>query len=154
MDNFTARRKLLKGTLSAPVVLTVASPAALAQTTFTSCLVNGAPPPSEYIASTASAEDTYYRVAKNVFTLSGRQPFGNELAYEFLDNYYKASDGVLLGAKSTNGVSIKPNTTVSRQFIAYVDNTGALKGWGYPSTSGGGTLAMKSCYNSLLIQPR
>lgn len=40
MDRFTARRRLLRGSLSAPLVLTVASPAALAQanTSFAACL--------------------------------------------------------------------------------------------------------------------
>lgn len=42
MDRFTGRRKLLRGSLSAPVVLTVASPGALAQTSFTACIARGA----------------------------------------------------------------------------------------------------------------
>jgi hypothetical protein len=38
MDRFTGRRKLIRGSLSAPLVLTVASPAALARQSFEACL--------------------------------------------------------------------------------------------------------------------
>ena len=65
MDRFTARRKLLRGSLSAPLVLTVASPSALARTTFEACIaraVGQAGPP--YLVN---ADDGFFRKAVPVY---------------------------------------------------------------------------------------
>ena len=150
MDRFTARRKLLRGSLAAPLVLTVASPSVLAQTTFTSCLANGGDPLTPADRIVLSDADDFYRVQKDVFPIVGGTSNGRHV-YQWDGAYYFADNGNAVGTLP-EGVTIGEAGT-SRWFVAYVDQTGTVKGWGWDNTAGGGTVAMKSCYHSLLIQP-
>ncbi len=168
MDKLTARRKVLRGSLSAPLVLTVASPAALAQTTYTSCLVNGAPAPSSIFLT---GTDNYYRVSVSLYNVQFKTgnmvgpyyvypasppfpslPASPSPAYYWVGNATdpNGNNGTLV---SDPGIK-KVNAAGSQNAVAYVGSDGTLKGYGFPATSGGGSIAYQSCYDSLLIQPQ
>ena len=71
MDRLTARRKLLRGTLSAPLVLTVASPAALARQSFEACLSRAKLSEEDpAVFKAAAANDKWLR--KRVALFSGK----------------------------------------------------------------------------------
>jgi hypothetical protein len=67
MDRFTARRKLLRGSLAAPVVLTTASPAVLAQTSFLACITRGGNEGATGFAAEQCGGNVY-RVEVDVFS--------------------------------------------------------------------------------------
>lgn len=61
MDNRAVRRKILQGTLAAPVVLTVSSASAQAITSFGKCLANLAGQQPTTFFTTSAAADTWFR---------------------------------------------------------------------------------------------
>jgi len=61
MDNRAVRRKILQGTLAAPVVLTVSSASAQAITSFGKCLSNLAGQQPTNFFTTSSSADTWFR---------------------------------------------------------------------------------------------
>jgi len=88
MDKLTVRRKLLRGSLSAPVVLTVSSASAQTVTSFGQCIArNAGQQPSAFLVP---ASDAWYRV-KNVivYTISRN---GTPLSgYYFIDGLFYRS---------------------------------------------------------------
>jgi hypothetical protein len=153
-----SRRKLLQGSLAAPVVLTVTSPSALAASSFNACIARGAnePPPSELVTS---AKDNWYRAefAAYKFRLnSGSDPANNpEYEYYYRNKgqewrYYRLdicdSTGVLesdiYGIKSSLG---------NRYVLVWVDNDGKTVAYGSCGPNGGYAVSA-SCWNSFITQ--
>jgi hypothetical protein len=148
MDKFTARRKILRGSLSAPVVLTVASPASLAAAS-TTCLINtnqNAPPP---FFQPASTDDGYLRKTVEVCEVKSSNGWQDGLFYEGQDdNWYSVTTGQPL-----SGTFEKKKHCVNREVLVYVDAQGQETGYGWPSTANGGSFTSIGCWNSLLITP-
>jgi hypothetical protein len=69
MDRFSARRKLLRGSLSAPLVLTVASPSALARSSFLACITRGDNPEGEGPYAPSPKADNLYREKGSFWTI-------------------------------------------------------------------------------------
>jgi len=84
MDKLTARRNLLKGTLSAPIVLTVSSASAQTVTSFGKCIANNgnSQPTATYVSNT----DGWYRIAVTVYGIYKGNPTSGMLqGYFFKD---------------------------------------------------------------------
>jgi len=80
MDKLTVRRKLLRGSLSAPVVLTVSSASAQTVTSFGQCIAANSnnQPTTKYVA----APDQWYRSAISVYPIKNGTTL---VGYYFLD---------------------------------------------------------------------
>ncbi len=157
------RRKLLKGSLSAPLVLTVGKAGAAARTTFTACLRNNEMQPEPPLA--VSEPDEALRVTRDVFELhrvgTARVPERLEGRYILgWDNeavYRLDEDGGIVRALSRvhdlNGR--QPGLTMRKQgtidVLAYLDDEGNVVG--IAPQPNGGTWAMKSCYASIVGRP-
>ena len=149
MDKFTARRKIIRGSLSAPVILTVASPASLAAAS-TTCLINTdqANPPAFF--QPQSFDDGYLRKSIQVCQLRGSD--GNLINdFFYLDkngSWRSVSSGELLSGATGSG-----ENCATKEVLVYVNAQGQETWYGWPSTSAGGSFTSIGCWNSLLIQP-
>jgi len=152
MDKLTVRRKLLRGSLSAPVVLTVASPSNLAAAS-TTCLVNTnqtvnvpprftdpTTPDTVYVRKTVPVVEVY--VGSNWLTGSYYQLNGT-------GTYYSVATGASAGTVTNTRTPAIPQLDA----LAYLDSQGKVVGYGWPVTNGGGLWTSIGCWNSLLISP-
>jgi hypothetical protein len=158
MDRLSARRKLLRGSLSAPLVLTVASPAALARSSFLACITRGDNPQGDpYTADRRT--DNLYREQVTVWTIvPPPEAAGPDATPETL--YQRIFDGILnlSFVRLDNGVSFKllsadgyTITEEQRWMLIYFDpETGERVGSGYHPN--GGSAASRSCYASFIWQ--
>jgi hypothetical protein len=146
MDKFTARRKILRGSLSAPVVLTVASPASLAAAS-TTCLVNTPQTPlPEPLFQPAGTDDGYLRKSIQVCKAQAGS-----------DDYFYA-DKIGTWRSVANGEAFVGDASTlticeTREVLVYVNAQGQETWYGWPSTSAGGSFTSIGCWNSLLIRP-
>lgn len=153
MDKLTVRRKLLRGSLSAPVVLTVASPSNLAAAS-TACLANTPQTPIPTVFQSTTQPDVYFRVQTYLWNINytSNGVTKTELFYQLGTNttaFYRVSDGTLL----VGTINTKTQQTSPVLALGYVDGDGNIKGYGWPSTAGGGQFTSIGCWNSLLIRP-
>jgi hypothetical protein len=149
MDKFTVRRKILRGSLSAPVILTVASPGSLAAAS-TTCLANTPQTPAPAALKPFNTDDGYLRKTIQVYRL--RPSNGGVTA----DHYYRAKDGFwysVNGGQKFVGVVEQEKHEESREVLVYVDSLGKETGYGWPSTANGGSFTSIGCWHSLLIRP-
>jgi hypothetical protein len=161
MDRFAARRKLLRGSLSAPLVLTVASPAALARQSFEACLARAADAgatPDVFIA--ANQHDMWLRKPVKIYkgvlfttgngTTSVKKATGNDQAslfYELMGQvgrYYPVDSCVSGGYPAhQNG----PDFVEDQQTLVFVNDGGAIVGFG-PCRPNDGFPVTTSCWAS------
>lgn len=136
MDRLTARRKLLRGSLSAPLVLTVASPAALARQSFEACL-SRAKLSEENPAVFNAANDKWLR--KRVALYSGKlssDTSGKSLPlFRDGDRYFLKEPGTCVGYQFTGYLEtafsqLKPVEVNKQQVyelaLVYVDLDGNI----------------------------
>ena len=158
MDRFAARRKILRGSLSAPLVLTVASPAAaaLARQSFEACLARAEKAdtePTVFIGETA--HDTWLR--KNVKIYIGvltagrvKQKTNQETGSYFYvlpgqpNEYYavEACGGPYPPFSNGNG----PDFVENKLALVFVDASGHIVGVG--ACPKGGFPVTTSCWAS------
>lgn len=167
MDRFAARRKLLRGSLSAPLVLTVASPAALARQSFEACLYRattegtaGVPPSNVGVFIPSAQHDPWLRTKVNLYkgrlTQQGqvKQPNGgssDQVFYEIVGKtgrfYPKA-----MACPSTGFTGYLPQGSgptsldTQEQALVFVRNDGTIVGFG--TCPNGGYAVTTSCYAS------
>jgi hypothetical protein len=152
MDKFTVRRKILRGSLSAPVVLTVASPASLAAAS-TTCLVNTPQTPlPEPLFQPAGTDDGYLRKPIQVCQLKspggGDGAWTTDFYYQSNGSWYSVSSGSPFAQTVTDTRACE-----TKEVLVYVDAQGNETGYGWPSTANGGSFTSIGCWNSLLIRP-
>ena len=160
MDRFAARRKILRGSLAAPLVLTVASPAALARQSFEACLYrakesNDKNAPA-FIAATA--HDTWLR--KRVALYSGKLNADtsgqSKLFFEDGGVYYLRDPGSctnydLSGYSASAFSQLNPEKVKGNQVyelaLVYVDLDGSVVNCG-PCPKQGAFPVTTSCWAS------
>ncbi len=120
MDRLTIRRKLLQGSLSAPLVLTVTAAGAQARTTFGACLAATANqvPPMERLAEITGTDafgnklwqDTWYRTIVPLTKVAYQGNSGNKP-----DEYYipQKGTGKYFKLDASNPYTVSP-TSLSR----------------------------------------
>jgi hypothetical protein len=150
MDKFTVRRKIIRGSLSAPVILTVASPASLAAAS-TTCLVNTnqaetARPP---LFQPETTDDGYLR--RTIDVCQFKDSNGNVID----DYFYVDKNGFWRSMSSGNSFAASGTPTCSekREVLVYVDAQGQETWYGWPSSTAGGSFTSIGCWHSLLIRP-
>ena len=149
MDKFTVRRKILRGSLSAPVILTVASPASLAAAS-TTCLANTPQTPVPVALQPAETDDGYLRKTIDVYRVkTANGGLTDKHHYLAKDGFWYSVDG---GVKF-EGIVDKELNKETREVLVYVDSHGRETGYGWPTTAGGGSFTSMGCWNSLLIKP-
>lgn len=79
MDRFTGRRKLIRGSLSAPLVLTVASPAALARQSFEACMYRASKQIPQNLEVFSATRDGFLREAVTLYEGKLKSDTGPEL---------------------------------------------------------------------------
>lgn len=144
------RRKVITGSLAAPVVLTVASPAALARSSFLACIqrgedaARGAKPFIEI-----SAPDGMYREKTAVWSLKDRNT-GQAISGLF----YSGPGGTYLSVDSCgpaggyNKFAVDAVRAGDRLMLVYFDRDGHRVGAGcFPNR---GYAVTKSCWSSFL----
>jgi hypothetical protein len=148
MDDIpSSRRKILQGSLVAPLVLTVSSASAQAVTSFTKCVANGqANQPSTSI-NIVQSQDQWFRCPVTVYPIYKGGSTSN-----FYGNYYRDS-GIYKNV--TNGqpldlTSYTPGTGTTWYRLVYFGTDGSPKGAGWEKQTGG-LAVTKSCGGSFAV---
>ena len=152
MDRFAARRKILRGSLSAPLILTIASPAMAARQSFEACLARAEKErakPSLFIG--AADHDTWLRkpvkIYKGILSTTGKvtqvnKVTGNETGsyfYELVGReglLYPVDACSLTGYPPNNAPGNSPELVERQQTLVFVDASGSIAGFG-PCPDGG-----------------
>jgi len=137
MDRFAARRKILRGSLSAPLVLTVASPAALARQSFEACLYRASQqsPADAPAFIEVTAHDTWLRKRVPVYEGKLKAASKKELFYKNADGaFYKVnadacSSGPYAATKDVFSQLPEP-TGGAALALVHVNSKGDVVGWG------------------------
>jgi hypothetical protein len=157
------RRKLLKGTLSAPVVMTVTPALGAARTTFMACVDNSAAKPVSSIAPLANAHpDEWLRIELDILEVAVPNGKG-ELVVQpgrFFAGYdkismYKLADvrpesvpATLVREFNAGTMGMRTRTIEKRRALAYVDREGHVVGYAWQRR--GGAQITASCYASVM----
>jgi len=169
LDDQSLRRRLIKGTVAAPLVLTVsrASAGSVSRTTFSGCLVNtdGKPQPRHVVAE----PDEVFRISRDVYEVhrgdnkgrrfgpnkgEGRYVLGwdDQTLYRIdgdrLVSQYEKSGGAMM---RTHDMHLQP-TGKKVELLAYVDEHGNVLG--LAPEPNGGSWCYKSCYASVVGMPK
>lgn len=161
MDRLTARRKLLRGSLSAPLVLTVASPAALARQSFEACLYRASSAKVQigYDAGEVppflptSQHDTWLRQQVPIYTgrLQKEVSEGDKDYYKKNDLFYKVRSetcpAVGYATGDFQGNKAPDRATYDGLALVYVNADGKIVGWG-PCPGTGQFPVSGSCWAS------
>jgi len=152
MDRFTARRKLLRGSLSAPLVLTVTAAGAQVRTTFGACLEQTAnqTPPQQRLAEIGvggSWGDTWYRVPTEVIMIGTTR-----YLKQFSGSLYYVLDATSPYTTPPSGdpVSLPSGTQTKQQVaaLAFFNQFGNVIGYAWENNNNG-AFTSKSCYASV-----
>ena len=160
MKDETPRRKLIKTSLTAPLVLTAGKAGAVARTSFTACLtrnINERPP---WVA--VAQPDEALRVSRDVFevqrvsggrreALTGRYVVGwdNESVFRL------EAEGMAPRLTPVPGMHARSTDYEMRQvgkveLLAYLDDQGTVVGMA--PQANGGRWATRACYESIISQ--
>jgi len=153
MDRFTVRRKLLRGSLAAPVVLTTASPAVLAQTSFLACITRGGNEGATPFADEQCGGNVY-RIEVKVFQfVKDGQPSDDKLYVpsDTTSGLYDSTDGLNRGVAVPAGFT--PTEAGTRWKLVYFDENGREVGYGFVENANGGTPVSCSCWTSFNFKP-
>lgn len=160
MDRFSARRKLLRGSLSAPLVLTVASPSALARSSFLACIARGDDPQGVGPFAPAPNADNLYREQITAWTICPVPPQPVFLPAPDCDTLYYSRSNTAAGPFTRLDVAIPTPfslpqggqftvTQVTRWQLVYFDpDDGTRTGAGY--FPNGGSAVSMSCWASFM----
>ena len=149
-----ARRKLLRGSLAAPLVLTVASPSVLAASSFQACIARVAdqPQPGTSLMIT-DLQDTWLRTPVSIY--SGMLRAGGGVTARYYksptDQLFYREDGTSactgFDATAFTGTGGPTPLNITRYALVYIDTTGTPVGLGTckPAT---GYAVSASCWTS------
>lgn len=156
------RRKLLKGTLSAPVVMTVTPVLGAARTTFMACADNAAlRPVSSKLPSAGFSADEWLRVDLDIFEVAlpekdklvvqpGRYFIGPDKVamYRLADTRPESSPATLVQKFNVHTLGLQKRVIEKRRALAYVDRNGNVVGYAWQPR--GGAQITASCYASVM----
>lgn len=157
------RRKLLKGTLSAPVVMTVSPVLGAARTTFMACVDNAAARPVSSVAPIASiSPDEWLRVDLDILQVTvmdakgqpavqpGRFFVGPDKVsmYRLADIRPETSPATPVREFNVGTPGLQTRTIEKRRALAYVDRQGNVVGYAWQPR--GGAQITASCYASVM----
>ena len=157
------RRKLLKGTLAAPVVMTVTPALGAARTTFMACVDNSAANPVSAIAPLSSAhEDEWLRVELDILEVTLPNGKGEMVAqpgryfagfdkismYKLADTRPESAPAILVREFNAGTMGMRTRVVEKRRALAYVDRQGNVIGYAWQRR--GGWQITASCYASVL----
>lgn len=157
------RRKLLKGTLSAPLVMTVTPVLGAARTTFMACVDRSAAKPVGSIAPNPGAyADEWLRVDLDIFEVSlpngkgeqvvqaGRYFIGPDKVsmYRLADVRPESVPATLVQQFNVSTAGLQRRPVDRRMALAYVDRDGRVVGYAWQPR--GGSQITASCYASVM----
>lgn len=159
MNDEPIRRKFVKTSLSAPLVLTAGKAGAVARTTFTACLtrtVNERPP-----LPVASQPDEALRVSRDlyeVFRTSGKREALPGRYFVGWDNesvFRLDTEGIAPRLTPVPGMHARSPEYEMRQtgkveLLAYLDDQGTVVG--IAPQANGGQWTTRTCYESIIAQ--
>jgi len=168
LDDQPIRRKLIKGTVAAPLVLTVSRAGAgvTSRTTFSACLANAEaqPEPRHVVAE----PDEAFRVSRDVYEVyrgGNKGRFGpNKGEGKYVlgwddQTLYRIDGSRLVTANEKSGGAMMRTHDMQLQptgkkvdLLAYVDEKGKVLG--IAPEPNGGQWCMKSCYSSIVGMSR
>jgi hypothetical protein len=160
------RRRLVQGSLSAPLVMTVTAAAGAGRTSFTACLDNArtTPRPHRVLARHHHGADDWLRVQVEVYEVS--LPTGDGGMVKQSGKYFIGPDKVTmfqLAEHQSESIPAKPvhkfnahTLGVNRQLVekryalAFADKQGKIIGFGWQDN--GGIHCKKSCFSSVVAR--
>lgn len=157
------RRTLLRGTLSAPVVMTVTPALGAARTTFMACADNAAVRPVSAIAPDASLNpDEWLRIDLDIFEVTlpnekgepvvqpGRYFVGPDKSamYQLADVRPESTPPTLVHRFHAHTIGLQKRSVEKRRALAYVDRNGDVIGYAWQRR--GGAHITASCYASVM----
>lgn len=161
------RRRLLAGSLSAPLALTVTSAMGASRTTFSACLDNARlqPKPDRMMLNSSNSDD-WLRVRVTVYEISLRDGNGRYVVEP--GKYFYSQNGVTVYRLNDKNPESGPATRVTkfdghfpglkrrvlerRDALAYTDDQGKIVGYGWESN--GGAHCKKSCFTSVVARAK
>jgi hypothetical protein len=161
--NAVDRRKLLKGTLSAPVVMTVSPVLGAARTTFMACVDNAAAKPVSSVAPVAAmSPDEWLRVDLDILQVTlpdakgqpavqpGRFFVGPDKVsmYRLAEIRPESSPATPVREFNLGTPGMQTRTVEKRRALAYVDRQGNVVGYAWQPR--GGAHITASCYASVI----
>jgi hypothetical protein len=151
MEQTPLRRKLLQGSLAAPLVLTVASPSALAATSFGACIARIADQPQPGPDRIWSIEpDDMFRRQETIYagTLNLPGPKVEKNFYMIADRYFPVDACHTAGYAAGDFLkSGKPTAKYKRWALVYVYEDGAAANFG-PCKPANSYAVTTSCWAS------
>jgi len=147
MDRFAVRRRLLQGSLSAPLVLTVASASAQSRTTFLACIGRDGVVGDAYV----DVEDGLYRVPVPTYRFVSSS--GDPIPGPFVEeggSYFLLS--TLAEFPVPLGYSPEALPGGSAWQLVYFDGDGNPVEYGFNNTNSG-TAVTRSCHTSFVVRP-
>ena len=146
------RRKILRGSLSAPLVLTVASPSVLGQavTSFQECIARAATQPQPSIAF-ADGPDGWFRVPVEIYTGNVPQsnPTGNQQYFKFEGKFYQVAPGTC-PAPAYDSINGQSSLIATKYALVSVNTNGDIVGRG--TCKNGGFAVSTSCWTSFVTR--
>jgi hypothetical protein len=157
------RRRLVKGGLAAPLILTVSPALAVARTTFMACADKAATRPVSSVAPTAAVSpDEWLRVDLDILELTlpnekgepvvqpGRYFVGPDKAamYRLADVRPDSAPATLVQRFNAHTIGLQKRTVEKRRALAYVDREGHVVGYAWQRR--GGAQITASCYASVM----
>lgn len=160
------RRRLLKGSISAPLVMTVTSAAGTVRTTFTACLDNARLQPKPYtvMARTHYGADDWLRVQVEVYEVSfsdgngkmvkvpGKYFIGPDknTMYKLAEYRSESTPPTIASKFNAHTPGMQKQVVERRQALAFADKDGKVVGYGWQDN--GGTHCKKSCFSSVVAR--
>lgn len=157
------RRKLLRGTLSAPLVMTVTPVLGQARTTFMACVDNAAIKPVSSVAPAESAfPDEWLRLDLEILEVKVPNEKGELVAqegryfvgpdrttmYRLADVRPESAPATVVHRFHAHTMGMQTRTIERRRALAYVDRDGSVVGYAWQPR--GGAHITASCYASVL----
>jgi hypothetical protein len=144
------RRKLLRGSLAAPLVLTVASPSALAATSFQACIARVAdqPQPTNAFVDVGTTPDGWYRTEVSIYSGKLKSTGMPGQYYENGGSYFPVDSCYPAGYVASDFTGPSGPTYVKKQLgLVYVNTSGSVVGFG-PCKPSDGYAVSTSCWTS------
>lgn len=163
LKHSSVRRRLVKGSLSAPLVMTVTS--VNARTSFTACLSNEATQPKPYkvLAPRYGSQDDYLRVSIDIYKV--RLPSQGTLVeqdglyfigpdrrtfFKLASHNPESTPATIVTNFNANTPGLQRSIVDRRNALAFVRDDGEIVGFGWQDN--GGKHCKKSCYSSVIAQ--
>lgn len=160
------RRRLLQGSLSAPLVMTVTSAVGAGRTTFTACLDNARlqPKPHRVLARTQYGSDDWLRVQVEVYEVSfsdgdgkmikqpGKYFVGPDKStmYKLAEHRSESTPPTIASKFNAHTPGMQKQVVERRYALAFADNQGKVVGYGWQDN--GGAHCKKSCFSSVVAR--